>query len=141
MNYVFFDIECANCFQGRGKICSFGYVITDEFFNVLEKKDIVMNPHAKFHLFGHRNHPGIVLAYDEKIFKSSPSFPKYYEEIRSLLQDKNNLVFGFSRVRSIGRMLLLGAARKLEISVSVLPVFSVSVRYSKIKTTRSVARC
>ena len=96
MNYVFFDIECANCFQGRGKICSFGYVITDEFFNIIEKKDIIMNPRSKFHLIGHGNHPGIVLAYDEKQFKSSPSFPAFYDQIRALLQDKNNIVFGFS---------------------------------------------
>ena len=96
MNYVFFDIECANCFQGRGKICSFGYVITNEKFKVLEKKDIVINPHSKFHLAGHGNHPGIVLAYDEQKFKASPIFPIYYDRIRTLLQDKNNLVFGFS---------------------------------------------
>ncbi len=96
MNYIFFDIECANCFQGRGKICSFGYVITDEFFNVLEKEDIVINPRAKFHLVGRGNHPGIVLAYDEKTFKSAPSFPSFYAKIRSLLEDPNNLAFGFS---------------------------------------------
>lgn len=96
MNYVFFDIECANCFQGRGKICSFGYVITNEKFKVLEKKDIVINPHSKFHLAGHGNHPGIVLAYDEEKFKASPIFPVYYDRIKALLQDKNNLVFGFS---------------------------------------------
>ena len=96
MNYVFFDIECANCFQGRGKICSFGYVITDEDFNIIEKRDLVMNPHAKFHLAGRGNHPGIVLAYDEKKFRSSPVFSTYYDQIRALLEDKNNLVFGFS---------------------------------------------
>ena len=34
MNYLYFDIECCD-----GKhICSFGYVITDENFNILEKK-------------------------------------------------------------------------------------------------------
>ena len=102
MNYVFFDIECANCFQGRGKICSFGYVITDEFFNVLKKEDIIINPRSKFHLIGHGNHPGIVLAYDEKTFKSSPSFPSFYTKIRSLLEDPNNLIFGFSVMSDAG---------------------------------------
>ena len=70
MEYIFFDIECANCFQGRGKICSFGYVITDESFNVISKNDILMNPHSRFHLCGHGNHPGITLGYDEKTFNS-----------------------------------------------------------------------
>lgn len=29
MNYLFFDIECSNCFGGRGKICEFGYMLTN----------------------------------------------------------------------------------------------------------------
>ena len=102
MKYVFFDIECANCFHGNGKICSFGYVITDEKFKVLEKKDIPMNPHSKFHLFGHKNHPGIVLAYDEKTFNSSPDFIHFYKKIRNLLTDKHCLNFGFSVLSDAG---------------------------------------
>lgn len=96
MEYIFFDIECANCFHGRGKICSFGYVITDEFFNVISKNDILMNPHSRFHLYGHGNHPGITLGYDEKTFNSSPDFPKHYKKIRELLTAPGRLVFGFS---------------------------------------------
>ena len=34
MRYLFFDIECCN---GRN-ICEFGYVITDDKFNILKKK-------------------------------------------------------------------------------------------------------
>lgn len=34
MRYLFFDIECCN---GRN-ICEFGYVITNDKFNILEKK-------------------------------------------------------------------------------------------------------
>lgn len=45
MKYLFFDIECANCNDRRGKIYSFGYIIADEGLNVIEdEKDIVMNP-------------------------------------------------------------------------------------------------
>lgn len=102
MEYIFFDIECANCFHGRGKICSFGYVITDEKFNVIEKNDYIINPHSRFHLVGRRNHPGITLAYDEKTFHSSPDFPKYYNVIRDLLTRKNALVFGFSVLSDAG---------------------------------------
>jgi len=96
MKYVFFDIECANCFQGHGKICSFGYVITDEKFKILEKKDILMNPHSKFQLFGRKNRPGIVLGYDEKTFNSSPDFIHFYKKIRSLLTARHSMNFGFS---------------------------------------------
>ena len=44
MRYLFFDIECCN---GRN-ICEFGYVITDDKFNILEKKDFTINPENKF---------------------------------------------------------------------------------------------
>ena len=102
MKYVFFDIECANCFQGNGKICSFGYVITDEKFKILEKKDIPMNPHSKFHLYGNKKHPGIVLAYDEKTFNSSPDFIHFYKRIRNLLTDRHCINFGFSVLSDAG---------------------------------------
>ena len=52
MQYLFFDIECANCDGGNGKICSFGYVLTDENFNEIEKEDIIIDPKAPFHLRG-----------------------------------------------------------------------------------------
>ncbi len=102
MEYIFFDIECANCFHGHGKICSFGYVITDEHFNVISKNDILMNPHSRFHLYGHGNHPGITLGYDEKTFNASPSFPRHYAKIRELLTKPNRLVFGFSVMSDAG---------------------------------------
>ena len=45
MKYLFFDIECANCFDRKGKIFSFGYVLTDEKFNVIEpREDILVSP-------------------------------------------------------------------------------------------------
>lgn len=42
MRYLFFDIECS---EGKS-MCSFGYVLTDEKFRILEKDDILMNPEA-----------------------------------------------------------------------------------------------
>ncbi|MBQ7353108.1 MAG: hypothetical protein IJW54_03790 [Clostridia bacterium] len=102
MEYIFFDIECANCFHGHGKICSFGYVITDESFNVIEKNDILMNPHSRFCLTGHKNHPGIVLGYDEKAFNSSPDFKHYYNTIRNLLTRPNSIKFGFAVLSDAG---------------------------------------
>ena len=38
MNYIFYDIECANCQYGQAKICSFGYVVASEDFEVLESR-------------------------------------------------------------------------------------------------------
>lgn len=102
MEFIFFDIECANCFHGHGKICSFGYVITDEHFNIITKNDILVNPHSRFHLYGHGNHPGITLGYDEKTFTSSPDFPHHYKRIRDLLTKPDRIVFGFSVMSDAG---------------------------------------
>ena len=37
MKYLFFDIECSNCFNNIGKMCEFGYVVTDENFKIITK--------------------------------------------------------------------------------------------------------
>ncbi len=93
MRYVFFDIECANCFDGKGKICSFGYVITDENFQVLQKEDWLMNPRSRFYLAG-RKGDDIELAYPQSEFRRSPTFPAYYEQIRDLLTAQDQIVVG-----------------------------------------------
>lgn len=96
MNFVFFDIECANTLNGEGKICSFGYVKTDENFNVIKKKDILINPDAVFLLGNVKTGKGITLAYPLFRFRNSYKFPYYYHEIYQLLADENNLIFGFA---------------------------------------------
>lgn len=96
MNYIFFDIECANCQKGEAKICSFGYVVADEEFNVLEKEDWIINPRAPFMLMGHGNRPYIKLAYTKDEFKAAPTFPWVYERIRDLLRRPDSLVFGYA---------------------------------------------
>ena len=47
-SFVFFDCECANTFDGVGKICSLGYVICDDDLNIIESEDVVMNPECDF---------------------------------------------------------------------------------------------
>lgn len=96
MNYVFFDIECANCIEGQAKICSFGYVITDAQFNVLEKEDLVVNPKAPFLLTGRKNRPFIQLAYSKTEFKKAPTFPYIYDRLKSLFNARDCLIFGYA---------------------------------------------
>ena len=91
MNYCFFDIECANCYGGKGKICSFGYVLTDENLNVIEKKDIIINPRASFNLG-----PDLKLAYSKSEFRQAAPFPDYYDEIGALLEYPEYVVLGYS---------------------------------------------
>ena len=94
MNLLFFDIECASVYKTAAKICAFGYVLCDENFNILEKEDILINPKGKFHLTDGRGEHGLVLPYKYDEFKTCPVFPQVYDRIKSLLQDRNNLIFG-----------------------------------------------
>ena len=94
MRYVFFDIECAD--GGKGSICSFGYVITDEYFRELESDDIVINPESRFRLAGRAKKPDILFAYTEEEFRKAPSFPAFYRRICSLLEKEDQLVIGHS---------------------------------------------
>ena len=98
MEYLFFDIECANCDGGDGKICSFGYVLTDTSFNVIESEDIIIDPNAPFRLrgYGKAQKTYIELAYPEEVFRAAPRFPAFYDRISELLNRRDTLIFGFA---------------------------------------------
>lgn len=92
MRYLCFDIECCN---GRN-MCEFGYVITDENFNLLEKKDITINPEKKFNLVGRPNSRDLHLFYPESVYYRSYKFPHFYEEIKKLIEAPNQMVVGYA---------------------------------------------
>ena len=94
MKYLFFDIECASVFKDKAKICVFGYCLTDEQFNIIEKQDLLINPQGGFHLTDRKGQRGLVLPYKYEDFKKYPTFLDRKEQIYSLLQDKDTLVFG-----------------------------------------------
>ena len=101
MKFLFFDIECSNCFAGKYKMCEFGYVLTDENFKVLRKDAIPMSPgrrnHAnRFDLTIYKRDPSFQWAYDFDTYFESPEFPEYYEKIRGLFMDEDTMVFGYS---------------------------------------------
>ncbi len=96
MKYLFYDCECANSFDKISKICSLGYVLTDEKFNIIKEEDIIINPEDKFdyHLF--LNKSDIHLAYDRKTFYKAKNFKDNYNKILELFNQEDILVFGFS---------------------------------------------
>lgn len=94
MRYLFFDIECAGVFKNVAKICAFGYCLTDEQFNIIEKEDILINPQGNFHLTDRKGEQGIVLPYKYEDFKKYPTFKAQAERIYGLLQDEDTLVVG-----------------------------------------------
>ena len=62
MNYLIFDIECCD-----GKhICEFGYVITNEKFEVLDKQVLTINPEKPFNLTGRKNQDDLILFFLKK---------------------------------------------------------------------------
>lgn len=91
MNYLFFDIEGANSYGGVSKICSFGYVLTNEEFEILERRDILVNPRSKFNLG-----PNIKLAYEKEEFKAAGDFTQHYDEIKAVLLMPDIQIFGFA---------------------------------------------
>ena len=101
MKYVFFDIECAGVFKTTAKICAFGYCVTDEQFNILEKEDLLINPQGHFHLTDRKGQQGIVLPYKYEEFKKYPTFPQSADKIYKLLQADDTLVLGHAVMNDV----------------------------------------
>lgn len=92
MNYLFFDIECANCYDGKGKIYSFGYLICDQEFNMITpSSDILVNPDCKFDPYVKKH----ILAYPLKKIKESPKFDEVYNQIKWLMGKKDTICLGY----------------------------------------------
>jgi DNA polymerase III epsilon subunit-like protein len=106
MKYLFFDCECANCYDHKGKICSFGYVLADESFKVLDGQDIIINPNAPFdpHVLG-QGVNSIDLAYTPIRFQTAEKFPYHHGRISKLLSDPDTKVFGYAIDNDIGFLL------------------------------------
>ena len=92
MRYLSFDIECCD---GRS-ICEFGYVITDESFNIIEKDCFTVNPVLPFSLLRRPNQDDMKLYFSEEEYYASPEFPDFYDRIRSLLTAPDQTVIGYS---------------------------------------------
>ena len=93
MKYLFFDIECANCYNNCAKIFSLGYVITDEKFNILhEKEDVLINPKDRFDWYVAKK----MMAYPREIFKDQPPFPEFYQRFKEMFEDPETMVIGYA---------------------------------------------
>lgn len=90
MKYLFFDIEGAN--PKLSTIATFGYVLTDENFNVIAREDILMNPASKYDWYVVKN----LLAYTKAQLAKEPKFNVHYKKIKAMLEDGDTLVCGFS---------------------------------------------
>lgn len=94
MNYVFFDVECAQTDGRGGKVYSIGYIITDQQLKVVQKeKDILVNPNVEcWDWYVAKN----ILAYSKKHLESMPCFDKCYNKIRNIFKKEGVVICGFS---------------------------------------------
>ena len=108
MKFLFFDIECSNCDFGIGKMCEFGYVLTDENFNILLADDLPMSPGQgkknSFNLKGREGEKDLELAYDEDFYLSQKEFPHFYNHIGKLVEDKDTICFAYSMNNDIAHL-------------------------------------
>ncbi len=95
MNFLFFDIESANCYENKGKLFSFGYVLCNAQGDILEQGDIVMNPESRFDPFVRKN----MIGYPLEEIKTKPTFPTFYPDIQKLFQD--TIAIGFDVERDV----------------------------------------
>lgn len=100
--FVFFDCECANTYDGIGKICSLGYVITDDELNVIESEDVVMNPECDFDWYLLSGKNECHLAYSKDYFRIKPNYESYYKEIKKLLTTGNRYIAGYAVGNDVG---------------------------------------
>lgn len=84
MNYLFYDLECASC-AGGGKICEFGYVLTDGSFRLLEKANLLINPGigpGEWDWYALKK----VLTHSRPEYEAQKKFPHYADKIRELFE-------------------------------------------------------
>ena len=75
-----------------GSVFSFGYLMTDEEFNILTPPaDICINPDCEWNEYVAKN----ILAYPMETIEASPLFPECYENIRALFAEAD-IAVGFS---------------------------------------------
>ncbi len=92
MKYLFFDLEYADCRQNIKKICEFGYTITDEKFNVLDKRNFVINPKIESNEWDWYALKKI-LTRKKAVYENSLDFNHFYPHIVRLIQG-SDYIFG-----------------------------------------------
>lgn len=91
MKYLIFDCEFANCYEGKEKICEFGYVVVDEKFNIIYKGNIIINPNIdrkSWDKYALKN----ILTRTVEEYESKLTFPAYYKKIAALVNNSDYIL-------------------------------------------------
>ena len=135
MNYLFFDLELANCFNNDKKICSFGYLLCDSSFNIIEYDDILMNPESKWDKYALKN----VIKYSIEEFLVEPNFPFFYKKISELFKD--TIAIGHSTKFDVQALNDTAKRYDLEkIPLSYLDIAEIFKAYNKDKNIMGLSK-
>ncbi|HHX49063.1 MAG TPA: 3'-5' exonuclease [Clostridiales bacterium] len=91
MRYLFFDSEHATSVANNIKICEFGYVLTDENFKVLQRKNFIINPkilRKEWDWYAVRK----ILTRKPADYVKNPSFPHYYPAIKKVINNADYII-------------------------------------------------
>ncbi len=91
MRYLFIDIECAD---GNRAICEFGYVLTNNKLEIINKNNYIINPECEFNLTNRKGQKDLELTYPYEEYCKKDDFREFYETIKFLLTQKDILIFG-----------------------------------------------
>lgn len=103
MNYLFFDEESIDKLQKRA--CSFGYVLTDENFNVIKKENLFFNPELEKIRWDRHVINKIVKIDPQYIASLKQTFKTRYKKIKSLMSEENTICIGFAVANDIRYLL------------------------------------
>lgn len=94
MNYLFFDLEFASQLNKKSKICEFGYVLTDEKFEIISRGNFIINPNIANNAWDYYVVKNLLKRSKSEYLKA-PLFEAYYNKINNLIEGAD-YVFGHS---------------------------------------------
>ena len=99
MQYLIIDTESCTGKSDDGSLCSLGYAIADENFNIVERNDLLINPLPKRFAVGDKKNlkrTGVMFAYGVEEFRRAPTFKDRYYDVKRLFNGR--LVLGFAKI-------------------------------------------
>ncbi len=91
MNYLFYDLEYATSKGGDIKICEFGYVLTNEYFDIKDKGNFIIDPYITRREWDWRVVRKI-LTRSVSEYESNPTFSYYYDDIKKLIEGADYII-------------------------------------------------
>lgn len=138
MDYLFFDIECSNSFDGTGKICEFGFVLTDENLSTIDHGIFLINPDSEFEQYVRWK----IIKYKVEDYLKAPKYPEIYNTyIKPLLERPNTVFVGHGIGNDI--KFLYDEAKRYSLPLPTLDVVDAAViwqRYHNDKQTRNLKK-